>query len=131
LNILLDTHLAIWATDGDRRLVRAVRDELWSGRHMLWVSAASVWEIAIKHALRRGTDRQLKLSGQQARDYFAEMGFAFLDISSQHAAAVDLLPPIHADPFDRMLIAQALIETMQLYTHDATLSGYGSFVTVV
>jgi PIN domain nuclease of toxin-antitoxin system len=95
------------------------------------VSAASVWEIALKHALGRGGPNAMPISGREAVTYFVEAGYALLPISPEHAASVEALPALHADPFDRMLIAQASAEPMRLLTHDAALIGYGEMVLKV
>ena len=73
----------------------------------------------------------MSVSGTQALDYFQRAGYALLGISPQHAAAVENLPPIHADPFDRMLIAQALTEPMRLLTHDRILARYSDTVILI
>jgi len=78
-------------------------------------------EIAIKHSLGRG---DMPVSGQDALRYFRESGYRFLPVEPEHAAVIEDLPPHHADPFDRILIAQALTEPMRLMTHDATVARY-------
>lgn len=97
-------------------------------RNVIWVSAVSIWEISIKHSLRR-TD--MPLSGKDALTYCRAAGYRWLDIRPEHAAAVEELPLIHADPFDRMLIAQALTEPMKLLTHDSVIARYGANVVLI
>jgi PIN domain nuclease of toxin-antitoxin system len=87
-------------------------------RNAIWVSAVSIWEISIKHSLQRG---DMPLSGKDALAYCRTAGYRWLDIRAEHAAAVEDLPPIHGDPFDRMLVAQALTEPMKLLTHNAVI----------
>lgn len=93
----------------------------------MWVSVAILWEIAIKHSLGRG---DMPVSARDAAGYFGESGFRLLAIQPEHALAVENLPPLHADPFDRLLVAQALVEPMRLLTHDAAVARYGGVVRV-
>jgi PIN domain nuclease of toxin-antitoxin system len=85
----------------------------------IFVSAASVWEIAIKHALARGGPDDMPVSGAEALQYFQESGYELVDISAADAAAVETLPLPHADPFDRLLLAQVPTKSLRLVTHDA------------
>lgn len=128
MRLLLDTHIALWALVNDSRLPRRAVDLISDPANTVAVSAASIWEIAIKHALGRGGQNAMPLSGQKAMTLFAKAGYDLLPISPEHAAAVETLPALHADPFDRMLIAQALAEPMRLLTHDAALADYGGMV---
>ena len=131
MRLLLDTHIALWAILGDRRLPKVARSLIEDGSNDVMVSAANVWEIAIKHALARGRPNDMPISGQDALSYFRQAGYGLLAVSVDHAAAVENLPPLHADPFDRLLVAQAHIEPMRLITRDAQLAGYGAMVEVV
>jgi len=121
LNLLLDTHIALWAITDSPQLPARAREQIADSAHTVWVSAASIWEISIKHALGRG---DMPVSGQDAMQYFAASGYRFLAIEPAHAAAVETLPPHHQDPFDRLLVAQALVEPMRLMTRDAVVAGY-------
>lgn len=121
MNLLLDTHVALWAITDSPRLSAQAREWIESPRATVWVSAATVWEIAIKHGLGRG---DMPVSGQEALDYFRQSGYRLLAVQPEHAAAVETLPAHHADPFDRILVAQALIEPMRLLTHDSTVARY-------
>jgi len=94
----------------------------------VFFSAASVWEIAIKHRLARG---DMPVSGAEADGLFREAGYNELPITAAHAAATEKLPGHHADPFDRMLVAQALYEPLRLLTHDRQLLAYGESVEFV
>lgn len=125
MRLLLDTHIAMWAILDDPRLSAKARTLITSPDNALLVSAASVWEISIKHGLSRA---QMPMSGAQALGFFREAGFELIPVSAMHASLVDALPPIHADPFDRLLIAQATAESAQLLTHDRTVAQYGSMV---
>jgi PIN domain nuclease of toxin-antitoxin system len=128
VNLLLDTHIALWALTDSPRLPGKARDLIIAPGNTIWVSAASVWEIAIKHSLGRG---DMPVSGAQALALFEEAGFVLLAVSGEHAAAVAQLPAHHADPFDRMLAAQALTEPLRLLTHDAMLARYSDTVMLV
>jgi PIN domain nuclease of toxin-antitoxin system len=87
----------------------------------VWVSVASLWEIAIKHALSR---ERMPVSAKAALDYFRDSGYEILPVRPEHAVAVEDLPNHHRDPFDRLLMAQALVEPMRFVTHDALLARY-------
>ena len=128
MNLLLDTHVALWAIADSRKLPDRARTLIESPTSTIWISAATIWEIAIKHALGK---RGMPVSGTDALGYFKESGYRILPIKAEHACAVETLPALHADPFDRILIAQALTEPMRLLTHDATLARYdGSIIEV-
>jgi len=131
MRLLLDTHIALWAITDDPRLAVAARALILEPANTLFVSAASVWEIAIKHALGQGRADAMPIGGKEARAYFAQAGFESLAISDTHAAALDALDPHHSDPFDRLLIAQAQVEPMHLITADRKLAAYGAMVQVV
>ena len=128
MQILLDTHILLWALADDPALSQKARALLIDDRNRLWVSAVSIWEISIKHALGRG---DMPLSGKDALGYCRSAGYRWLDIRPEHAAAVEDLPLIHADPFDRLLVAQALTEPMKLLTHDAMLARYHADILLV
>lgn len=129
MRLLLDTHVALWATLASRMLKPGERT-LIEGADQIFVSVASIWEIAIKHRLRRGRPDDMPIPGREALSVFKEAGYRVLPVFAEHAAAVDDLPPIHADPFDRILVAQALTEPMRLLTRDGRLRKYGALVTV-
>lgn len=127
MKLLLDTHVAIWAMTDPARIRPGIVEILQRPEAVVFVSAVSIWEIAIKSALsKRGGAPPF--SGTQALRHFSEAGFELLDIKPEHAAAVEDLPPIHADPFDRLLVAQALTEPMRLVTADKTISRYSDIV---
>jgi len=131
LKILLDTHIALWAITDDPRLPQVAREQILDDRNEIYVSAASVWEIAIKHGLARGRPNDMPLSGEAARGFFQSSGYRMLAISADHAAAVSALPLVHADPFDRILVAQALFEPLHFMTHDKILAAYGDGIWIV
>ena len=125
MNILLDTHVALWAITDNQNLSTKARELILASRATVWVSAVSIWEIAIKHSLDRG---DMPVSGRDAMGYFKQAGYRFLSIEPEHAVVVEELPDHHQDPFDRLLIAQALVEPMRLITHDATVARYNDTI---
>lgn len=128
MRLLVDTHLLLWAAGKSRRLPKLARRLLEDPANEVLYSAASLWEIVIKAALRRP---DFKVDVSQLRPALAEMGFLELAVAGAHTEKLASLPPLHMDPFDRMLVAQSLAETLVLLTNDATLAGYGDVVTVV
>ena len=125
MNLLLDTHVALWAITDHPGLSGSARQLILSPRTTVWVSAVSVWEVAIKHGLGRG---DMPVSGQDALNYFRQAGYRLLAVEPEHAAAVETLPAHHQDPFDRLLVAQALLEPMRLMTHDGMLARYSDTI---
>lgn len=128
MRVLLDTHVFLWVLDNSPKLPRSARDLMIAAGSQCFVSAVSFWEIAIKSALRRTNFRVDTALLVEAAD---ASGLAHLPFVAAHAVQVAKLPLHHPDPFDRALIAQALVEPLTLLTHDATLSRYGSMVHVV
>ncbi len=92
------------------------------------VSAISLWEIAIKRPLTRKGHGKMPVSAADALRYFRETGFSLLAVSADHAIAVEHLPRLHDDPFDRLLVAQALTEPLRLITGDAKVAAYSDTV---
>lgn len=131
MRLLLDTHIALWAIDDDPRLPPRARALIADPANSITVSVASLWEIAIKHPLKRGGVRDISISAAEAESYFREAGYLILDIVPQHAVAVEGLPDHHADPFDRILLAQSLTEPLRLLTGDAKLAAYSDTVILV
>jgi PIN domain nuclease of toxin-antitoxin system len=128
MKVLLDTHLLLWAAAQPGRLSQAARDILEDEAHTLVFSAASIWEVAIKRGLNRA---DFTVEPSVLRRGLLDNGYSELPITAAHAAAVTGLPALHKDPFDRMLLAQALHEGFPLLTSDATLAGYGGPVRLV
>ena len=121
MTFLLDTQLLLWAAGAPDRLSTAARKIFDDPRHELVFSAASLWEVAIKGTLGR---RDFRAEPRLLRRGLLDNGYVELPITGQHAVSVDTLPPIHKDPFDRILLAQALIEGITLLTADAQLAAY-------
>ncbi len=128
MRLLLDTHLLLWAAANSKRLPGEARALLEDGGNDAYYSAASIWEIAIKSSLRR-SDFRIDIDALQAA--LPKMGLTELPVSAAHAAGVARLPPIHRDPFDRMLVAQSIAEPLTLLTNDALLTRYWDGVRVV
>jgi PIN domain nuclease of toxin-antitoxin system len=122
VRLLLDTHVAIWATNTPERIPTHIRAMIEESNGQVSVSAVAVWEIAIKHQL--GRSDAPPLSGHQAIVEFEGAGFGLLNVTAAHAAFVERLPPLHADPFDRLMLAQAVMENMQFVTYDRALAQY-------
>jgi PIN domain nuclease of toxin-antitoxin system len=121
VKLLLDTQLLLWAAAEPQRLSAAATELLNDPRNELFFSAASLWEIAIKSTLGRAdfhVEPRLLWRG------LLNNGYAELPITSQHAMSMDSLPPLHTDPFDRLLVAQALSEGITLVTGDAQVARY-------
>jgi len=126
VKFLLDTHILLWWMAGDRRLPRPARRAIEDPANRVFVSIASLWETAIKFSLKRVIADPEALREAAERD-----GFSLLPIEARHCSAVARLPYHHSDPFDRLLVAQALVEPMRLLTHDAQLARYSDTVAVV
>lgn len=125
MRILLDTHVLVWAVADTDRLGAKTVDELENTANEILFSAASIWEIAIKYRLSRP---DFAHEPDQIADTARRTGFIELPVYAAAAAAVATLPPRHRDPFDRLLIAQALTEPALLYTADAQLVSYSDLV---
>lgn len=125
MNLLLDTHVALWAITDNPRLPQTARELIESPKTNVWISSASIWEIAIKYGLGRG---DMPVSSKDALRYFTESGYRFLSIEPEHTVAVEDLPTHHNDPFDRILVAQALVEPMRLMTHDELVALYSDTI---
>ncbi len=128
MRLLVDTHLLLWASARSRRLPKEARLLLQDPANEVFFSAASLWEIVIKAALRKP---DFKVDVALLRPALAEMGFVELAVSGAHAERLASLPLLHRDPFDRMLVAQSLAEPLLLLTNDGVLADYGNSVKVV
>jgi PIN domain nuclease of toxin-antitoxin system len=121
VKLLLDTQVLLWAAGQPERLSSSARRMLSSSSNELLFSAASIWEIAIKHSLGRS---DFRVEPRVLRRALLDNGYTELPITGEHAVSVDLLPTVHHDPFDRILLAQALCEGVTLVTADAQLAQY-------
>ncbi len=129
--LLLDTHVALWATFDRSRLPQKAATLIESSADAVFVSVISIWEIAIKHALRRGSPGDMPVPAPEARADFESAGFKLLPVTAEHALGVGRLPIRHGDPFDRMLVAQALHEPLTLVTHDKRVASYSNSFLLV
>jgi len=121
MKLLLDTHLLIWAADGIESVPTGARALMADSENELLFSVASIWEIAIKRGLNRP---DFQVDARMLRRGLIDNGYRELPILSEHAVAIDALPLIHKDPFDRLLIAQAMVEGITLLTDDVTVAQY-------
>ncbi len=125
MRVLLDTHVYLWCLSGSSRLSMRARQEIQHAEDV-FVSAASIWEAAIKSA-----SGKLQVKVNDLVENIELSGFRQLAISARHAAAAAMLPSHHRDPFDRMLIAQAMQEPMRLLTADVQLRRYSDLVKLI
>lgn len=128
MRALLDTHILLWALIEPAKLNARMRGLLENPDHEILFSAASVWEMAIKAALGRA---DFNVSPQAVVETACSTGFVELPVRSVAALRVATLPPHHRDPFDRLLVAQAMTEPATLYTADARLEAYSELVVRV
>jgi PIN domain nuclease of toxin-antitoxin system len=125
MRLLLDTHAFIWAVTGDRALTAAAR-RLINKAEAVYVSAVSIWEVAIKAPLGK-----IDADCDELLDAIEASGFIELPVSARHASAVVKLPPLHKDPFDRLLVAQAQTEPLRLLSADPILARYSELVLAI
>lgn len=121
MKLLLDTHILLWAAAGANQLSNQARSLIEDPVNQLYFSSASLWEIAIKNTLGRA---DFKVDPAVLRRCLLDNGFEELVINSAHAVNLQALPDIHKDPFDRMLLAQTLVEGMTLVTADSVVAQY-------
>lgn len=121
MKVLLDTHLLLWAAGDPARLPRAALAMIEEEQNELVFSAASLWEVAIKRSLGR---EDFTVDARLLRRGLLDNGYEELPITGEHTLGIDLLPPIHKDPFDRILISQAIVEGITLLTVDERIARY-------
>ena len=121
MNLLLDTHLLLWAAGEPARLPRAARRAIEESDNELFFSAVSLWEVSIKSQLGRD---DFQADARILRRSLLDNNYREIQISSEHAVAILDLPPIHNDPFDRLLVAQARCEGLTLLTSDPQVAQY-------
>ena len=121
MKLLVDTHLLLWAASAPDKLPAAARELIEDVENTLLFSVASIWEIAIKCGLGRA---DFKVDPRLLRRGLLDNGYEELPITSEHAVSVEGLPPVHRDPFDRLLIAQATVEGIILLTADEHVGDY-------
>jgi len=128
MKLLLDTHLLLWAAGSPNRLPAAAVKLIKASANELLFSAASIWEVAIKRGLGRS---DLQADPRLLRRGLLDNGYSELPILSDHVVALDSLPSIHKDPFDRLLVAQATVEGITLLTGDSVVTQYPGPVRLV
>ena|ERR1700722_10587526 len=121
MKLLLDTHLLLWAAGEPDRLSGEARSLIENPKNELLFSAASLWEVAIKHGLGRN---DFKVDARLLRRGLLDNGYSELPIVSDHVVALESLPTLHKDPFDRVLVAQATVEGVTLLTIDSLVAQY-------
>ena len=121
MRLLLDTHLLLWAAGAPERLPGAARTMIENPENVLYFSAASLWEVAIKAGLGRA---DFTVDAGLLRRGLLDNGYEEVAITGDHTTRLAVLPPIHKDPFDRMLIVQAIAENLLLSTVDETVARY-------
>lgn len=121
MKLLLDTHLLLWTAEDRARVPAAARDLIGDPENELIFSVASIWETAIKSGLKR---HNLRADARVLRRRLLDNGYTELPLLGTHAVAIDMLPPIHKDPFDRILVAQAMVEGITLLTVDPVVARY-------
>jgi PIN domain nuclease of toxin-antitoxin system len=128
VRLLVDTHVLLWAIAEPERIPASIRDRLESSDNEVFFSAASIWEVAIKQQIGR---LNLPVTPEDLAEAAVRMGFEELPVTAAHAAGVSRLPLHHRDPFDRLLVAQAIHEPARFLTVDQALSLYSDVVEIV
>jgi len=128
VRLLVDTHILLWVLAEPGKIPRSFRSQLESAGNDALFSAASIWELAIKQQIGR---IELPVTPEEIVAAVRRAGFAELPVTALHAAGVQRLPRHHRDPFDRLLIAQAIHEPARLFTADRILRRYSELVEVI
>lgn len=123
MQLLLDTHALLWWLAGDEQLSPLARLAIADEANLIFISAASMWEIATKHRLGKLPGASILVADFEG--VIAGQGFASLSINVRHAQTAGALPGPHRDPFDRMLIAQAMLENLALVSNELAFDAYG------
>lgn len=121
MNYLLDTHIAIWAFSGSKKLGKEIQNLLTSEENRIYYSIASLWEVAIKHKVKPD---KIPVSAEEFLQYCMMSDFSKLSIRDSHIIEYERLPNVHSDPFDNIILAQALAEDMILITHDSVFKKF-------
>lgn len=121
MKLLLDTHALIWFLDGSERISGRARTHIEKNGNTSYISIASIWEMAIKLSLNK---LQMTMPFETLKDYITDNGFQILPLRFDHALQVSRLPFHHRDPFDRIIIAQGMVEKMPLLSADHQFDHY-------
>ena len=125
MRLLLDTHIYLWCVENDRRLLKKTRDLILQAEE-IYVSSVSIWEAVIKMKLGK-----LTVNINELINAISKSGFIELPVTAKHALEVSHLPDLHRDPFDRMLIAQAISEPLRFLTADSALQEYSELIELI
>ena len=128
MKYLIDTHLALWLLTDNKQLSQKARQVILSPNHRIYASVATLWEVAIKH---KKHPKDMPVSSSDLLRYLQTFRTGILPIKVEHIVATETLPDIHKDPFDRLLIAQAVSEPMRFLTHDEKLAPYSELIEFV
>ncbi|OHV83761.1 type II toxin-antitoxin system VapC family toxin [Rhizobium sp. LCM 4573] len=128
MKVLLDSHLLVWLVGASYRLPLDAREIIENPDHEIFFSSASIWELSIKYSSGK---IGLELPPRMLYRVLIESDFQELAVTATHALEVELLQPIHKDPFDRILVAQSMSEGMLLLTSDETIAQYNGPIRLV
>ncbi len=131
MRLLLDTHIVEWSLNGDTKLPAKAAHLIREPTNEIVISVVVLWEIAIKRRLSRSGPGGFSHSAEETHRLLLRGGAEILPVTPDHTFAVEHLPPLHRDPFDRLLVAQALSEPLRLVTHDPQLAAYSDTVILV
>jgi PIN domain nuclease of toxin-antitoxin system len=131
VRLLLDTHIALWTAIDSPRLPPRARSLITAANADLFVSKASLWEVAIKYSRRRGKPEDMPVSSVRLLELLSRARCLVIEIERPHLERLEQLPWLHKDPFDRLLVAQAIAEPMRLLTVDPEVAAYGAPVEPV
>jgi len=126
VRVLLDTHVAVWSVSSSHRIPKRIIDLVANPGNDVFISVVSLWEIALKN--RSAGRDSMPFSAAVGAARFVEFGYATLDLLPGHVFRSESLPPHHRDPFDRILVGQALVERLRIVTHDPEVARYGDDV---
>jgi PIN domain nuclease of toxin-antitoxin system len=130
VRLLLDTHVALWAITNRANLSDLARGLIVDPDNDIFVSVATIWEIAIKHAVGRSPN-PIPMTGKEALDAFQASGYQTVNIAPEHVVALETLPGLHRDPFDRIVVAQAISTPFRLLTRDREIAAYSDTIILV
>jgi PIN domain nuclease of toxin-antitoxin system len=131
VRLLLDTQVALFALADPEKLTVQAHDLIADERNAIFVSVVSLWEISLKHAQSPAGGAAMPIGAERAAELFQRAGYDMLDLTARHILYAEGLSPGHPDPFDRMLVAQALSEPMRLLTRDPRVAAYSDAIIKV
>jgi PIN domain nuclease of toxin-antitoxin system len=131
MRLLLDTQVALFALADPEKLTVQAHDLIADAGNAVFVSVVSLWEISLKHAQTPAGAASMPIDAGRAADLFHRAGYEMLDLSRRHVLYAEGLSPGHPDPFDRLLVAQALSEPMRLLTRDPRVAAYSDAIIKV